>query len=908
MTKTRILIVEDHAVVARSIAQQLAISDYDPVAQTALGEQALILADQLRPDLVLMDIQLAGAMDGISAAQAIWKQFAIPVVFITALTDEATFARAKLAEPFGYLVKPFHSQELRRAIEMSLYKHRAEARLRNSEARYRKLFQDATEGIVLADAATGEILDCNQAFSQLSGYDRQELIGKPQTVLHPAEEGDPTVSGTFARHRDQEDGAVLAADLRTKSGELRRVEIKGMPLEIDGRKVMEGFFRDTTVESRYRHERELTLTLLRLLNDPNDTHELIRSLTGFLQQWTGCEAVGVRLRDGDDFPYFETRGFPPEFVQLENQLCLRDAQGQIVREAGGNPVLECMCGNVLCGRFNPALPFFTAKGTFWTNCTSELLATTSEADRQARTRNHCHGEGYQSVALIALRHAGETLGLLQFNDRARDRLTPEMIAFLERAADQIAMALAQRRGQAALRESEQRFRLAIEATGGGTYSYNFASEEGHFSPELKRLFGLAPGDPLPLDADKIPRFIHPEDRPGFLAAITAATDPRHSGLLRVEYRGFHADGSIRWLQIHGCTEFTGEGAERRASRTTGVVIDMTERKRVEEDLGLAHEELRRLLTHCPAMLYTLRLDGQTIIPVFLSDNIERLLGVPAAEAARYEWWLESLHPEDRERVLSTVTTELARDGYSMEYRIRHRDGSYRWIEDNNRVLRNAAGRPTEVMGVWLDITQRKKLQSELSLREGQLNSFFRGATAGLAMLDKDLRYLQINATLAEMNGVSVEQHIGKTVREVLPRFAPAVEPVFQQVLATGEPVLNFEASGETPSQPGVQRHWLLSYFPIAGADGRPDAVGAIVVETTERKRAEEALRSSEELYRSVVENVDAGITLIDLNHTLLAVNRAQSRMFGKTADELVGKKCFREFEKPRLGLSELPRR
>ncbi len=121
-----------------------------------------------------------------------------------------------------------------------------------------------------------------------------------------------------------------------------------------------------------------------------------------------------------------------------------------------------MCGNVLCGRFNPALPFFTPKGSFWSNCTSELLASTSEADRQARTRNRCNGEGYESVALIALRHGGETLGLLQLNDRAKGRFTPETIGFLEHAADQIAMALAQRQSQASLGASEGRYRSLFE--------------------------------------------------------------------------------------------------------------------------------------------------------------------------------------------------------------------------------------------------------------------------------------------------------------------------------------------------------------------------------------------------------------------------------------------------------------
>jgi PAS domain S-box-containing protein len=524
---------------------------------------------------------------------------------------------------------------------------------------------------------------------------------------------------------------VLAAALVTKAGKVRQVEIKGSALEIDGRKVVQGFFRDTTAEARYHHERETTLKLLRLLNDPNNTHELIRSLTGFLQQWTGCEAVGVRLRDGDDFPYFETRGFPHEFVQMENQLCLRDADGGVVRDSCGNPVLECMCGNILCGRFNPALPFFTPKGSFWTNCTSQLLAGTSEADRQGRTRNRCNSAGYESVALIALRHGGETLGLVQLNDRAKDRFTPETIAFLEHAADQIAMALAQRQGQAALRESEQRFRLAIEATGGGTYTYDFASEEGCWSPELKHLFGLGPDDPLPLDADKVPVAVHPEDRSAFLNAMRAASDPSGNGLFRLEYRVLRFDRSIRWLQVNGRTEFAGEGGDRCPSHTAGVVIDITQRKRAEEALRLAH--------------------------------------------------------------------------------------------------------------------------NEVSLREKQLNSFFRGATAGLALLDKDMRYLQINATLAEINGIPVEQHIGRTVREVVPRLASALEPVFQQVLTTGEPALDFELTGETPSLPGIQRHWMLSYFPIAGADGRPNAVGAIVVETTERKQAEERSKLDEARANTLLE-------------------------------------------------------
>ena len=209
-------------------------------------------------------------------------------------------------------------------------------------------------------------------------------------------------------------------------------------------------------------ERLAMVELLRLLNSAHDQHELLQQATQVLAHWSECEAVGIRLREGQDYPYYETRGFPQEFVQAENHLCSQDAQGKPLVDGQGNPVLECMCGNVLCGRFNPSKPFFTPHGTFWTNSTSELLARTTEADRQARTRNRCHGEGYESVMLVPLRVGRETLGLLQINDRRRNRFTPDMIRFLERAAHNLTLALAQRQAIATLRRSEAHNRHLVE--------------------------------------------------------------------------------------------------------------------------------------------------------------------------------------------------------------------------------------------------------------------------------------------------------------------------------------------------------------------------------------------------------------------------------------------------------------
>jgi signal transduction histidine kinase len=125
----RILVVEDEMIVARDIGQQLVELGYVCVGMATHGEQAIALAGELRPDLVLMDVQLAGSVDGITAAQAIRTQFSLPVVFLTAFAADDILARAKLTEPFGYILKPFSERELRTVLEMALYKHQVEAKL-----------------------------------------------------------------------------------------------------------------------------------------------------------------------------------------------------------------------------------------------------------------------------------------------------------------------------------------------------------------------------------------------------------------------------------------------------------------------------------------------------------------------------------------------------------------------------------------------------------------------------------------------------------------------------------------------------------------------------------------------------------------------------------------------------------
>jgi AmiR/NasT family two-component response regulator len=172
MNKPRILIVEDEPIVAQVLRQQLAELGYDPVAETPAGEEAVVLAGQLRPDLVLMDIELAGAMDGISTAQLLRQQFDLAVVYLTALSSEAFLQRAKVTEAFGYITKPFETRELRIIIEMALFKHQAEQALRKQNAELQAALAQvkALSGLLPICAGCKKIRDYQGYWSQVEVY------------------------------------------------------------------------------------------------------------------------------------------------------------------------------------------------------------------------------------------------------------------------------------------------------------------------------------------------------------------------------------------------------------------------------------------------------------------------------------------------------------------------------------------------------------------------------------------------------------------------------------------------------------------------------------------------------------------------------------------------------------------
>ncbi|HEY3420262.1 MAG TPA: ATP-binding protein [Methanomassiliicoccales archaeon] len=209
-------------------------------------------------------------------------------------------------------------------------------------------------------------------------------------------------------------------------------------------------------------EQETTAEFLRLVNESTGTCDLIQKATTYFQNSSGVEAVGIRIREGNDYPYYEARGFPHRFLQLENSLCARDENGCPLLDELGEPVMECTCGTLIRGIFNPSKPYYTKSGSFWTNSTTELGQTMTEEDLPPRHRNRCVGEGYESIALIPLFLGKARLGLLQLNDHRKGLFTVSQIARWERLAGYLSVAVSKFRAEEEIRDSEAKYRGLFE--------------------------------------------------------------------------------------------------------------------------------------------------------------------------------------------------------------------------------------------------------------------------------------------------------------------------------------------------------------------------------------------------------------------------------------------------------------
>ena len=421
---------------------------------------------------------------------------------------------------------------------------------------------------VLELSAAGEINYANDAAAEMA---RGLGLENPAQMLPP---------NTAAMVRE-----CLAADesklrVETESGE-RVISWSFFPVKVSN--TVHCYAGDITERKRVETYNEMGREILQVLNEPGDMQDSIQRVFATLKRRTGFDAVGIRLKDGDDFPYFAQQGFSKDFLLTENTLVERAADGGVCRDKDGNIRLECTCGLVISGKTDPANPFFTRGGSFWTNDSFPLLNLPPDQDPRLHPRNQCIHQGYASVALVPIRDKDRIVGLIQLNDRRKGCFTLNTVELMEEIAAHIGEALMRKRAE----EKIQELSRAVEQSPASIVITDPAGNIEYVNPKFAEVTGYAPAEVL----GKNPRLLKsgkksPEAYRELWETITAGKE------WRGEFHNRKKNGELYWesASISPIRDFAG-----RITHYVAVKEDITARKQTEAERERLVQDLQRVL-------------------------------------------------------------------------------------------------------------------------------------------------------------------------------------------------------------------------------------------------------------------------------------------------------------------------
>ncbi len=499
---------------------------------------------------------------------------------------------------------------------------------------------------------------------------------------------------------------------------------------------------------------------------------------------------------------------------------------------------------------------------------------------------------------------------------ARDELelrVAERTAELEEANALMALEIGERRrAEAELRTAEHRYRLLAEQIPAVTYIWEANHPGGapvqyYTSPRIEQLLGYTV-DEWHGSADFWMARLHPDDRQAVIAAFLRSESTGEP--FAMDYRYLHKNGRIVWVADQAILISREDGVPRLFQ---GVMIDVTSRKEAEHSAAESELRYRDLTEQVPGVIYTAELHAtqRGYRLQYVSPQLTEIFGYGAEDWATTEKWLSTVHPEDRERVRAIDESVAETNGFEVEYRVLHRDGTVRWVRDQAHVLgRDALGRANQIQGLVVDVTDARQIDRERREARVRYRSLVEAIPA-ITYLEHaspqspdESRFAFISPQIEPILGFTPDEATSDPhffERTLHPDDLPRIREANVRAESTGQP---FDEEFRVMTRGGEIRWMHDRAVLVRDEDGAPRFWHGVAIDITDRMEAERNLRLVEARYRTLVEQIPA-VTFIETpgappDETWFTYLSPQAeQIFGVTSEELLADPAhFGEFVHP----------
>jgi PAS domain S-box-containing protein len=879
MAQISILVVEDDELFADYLNEALAGLGYRVLGPVSTAKAAIAAAETQSPDLVLMDIDLGGDTDGIATAGEISSFSDVPVIYLTGHFEAPYLDKAKITTPYGYLAKPVAKQDLAATIEMALYRHSLDRKLKESEERLRLALSSARMGVWEWDARTNNVFWSPGSSTVAGSRDLATTFESFVALLHP--EDASTVISAIGR---------VAIDEPFFDEEFRIVrpddEVRWIASSAQGRfdhngdlVGMVGTMRDIT-ERRRTDENLLRLNReLRAISDCNQTlmraeneQTLLEDICRIVCDEAGYRMAWVGYAQNDDARtvrpvawYGVEDGYLSDItITWDDTECGRGPTGTAIRT--GQPVSSEDLGS------DPCLSQW-APGAL--------------------------GRGYRSSIALPLKdERGNAFGALNIYSSETRAFAPEEMRLLEELAGDLAFGITVLRARAehqkseeALRTSQLQLSQAADLARIAYWEHDEATGEFVFNDAFYELYGTTAereGGYRMKGEEYRKRFVHQDDLEELARRIevNVGVSPRKDALEFYEHRVIRPDGETMHVHVRNKLIMDSEG---RPVKAVGVNQDVTVLKKMEEAL----REYEKVIESSPDMMVVIDRHYRYVMvnSAFLEyRNLKReeVMSRTVSDILGEEVFEETIRP-NLER---SFRGEFVR--YELAYAYpglgeRHLLVSYLPIQGPQGIDRVAC--------TLRDITKDKRTSQALRKSELQYQTMFETVRDGFASIDMDGRVVRANRTFQEMVGYTEEELLERTYEDFTPEKWHALEKGFlrTQVLTRGySDVYRKEYIKRDGSIVPIEIRTHL----LRDEEGLPFEMWAFVRDITDRVKAEDSLHRSEERYRSLFSRMTEGFALHEIvcddkgrpcDYRFLEVNPAFERVTGLKRNSLIGR-------------------